>query len=205
MRLASTISPSGTRLTTAATEVETVSSSEASRFSSDTPSTAAQRDHHADEPEQQAVEGQLERRARMAKRARLPGDSLGVAVDADRLDDVGAASLDGERARAHLLARAAAHRCGFAAQDRLVQRQPFGFDEPAVGDELVAGGQPDEVAGDDLVDVQGTRAAVAHHRGGRRHERGQPVERSLGAHLLGDADAVLATRIPRNSASRQSP
>ena len=78
---------------------------------------------------------------------------------------------------------------GLAGQDRLVEREPVAALERPVGDDLVALLDQDEVALDDLVDVDVPRRAVAHDRGVRRDERREPVERPLRAHLLRDADA----------------
>ena len=54
--------------------------------------------------------------------------------------------------------------------------------------DLVARLQPHEVADHQLAHGRLARPLVAHHRRGRRDERGEPVERELRAHLLHDAD-----------------
>jgi hypothetical protein len=53
---------------------------------------------------------------------------------------------------------------------------------------LVSGSEAHEVPGHHLVDVERAGLAVAHDGGGRRHERRQPLEGALGAHLLDDPD-----------------
>jgi hypothetical protein len=64
----------------------------------------AETDDEHDQRVQQAVDGALERRARMAERARLSRDLRGEAVGADGGDLVGARALDHERPRAQLVA-----------------------------------------------------------------------------------------------------
>ena len=125
----------------------------------------------------------------MAELARLAGHALGVALRADRGDDVRALALDRERARAHRLAGAARHRVGLAREDRLVDAKTGRLRELAVGDHLVARPDADEIVDDHVVDRKLARLAVADDARGRRDERGKAVERVLGADLLRDADA----------------
>ena len=86
----------------------------------------AEDDDQRDERVEQAVDRSLERRARVAERARLAGDPRGEAVLADGRDPVGAGALDDERARPDLVADGAARRLRLAGQDRLVEPQVGG-------------------------------------------------------------------------------
>ena len=125
----------------------------------------------------------------MAELARRPGDPLGVALRAD--------GVDLERARCprrrtspteprpRLTARRAA-----ASPVRIDSSscRPTLVEQQAVGDDLVAGAEPDEVSDDDLRDVKRAGLAVPHDGRARRHERGQLVELPLRAKLLPDPD-----------------
>src|SRR5207237_1019016 len=99
----------------------------------------AERDHDPDEDEEEPVDGALERRARVAERARLAGDARRVARGADGGDGVGAYAFDDERARADAFPLRARDRLRLPGQDRLVERQSLALDEHAVGRDLVAG------------------------------------------------------------------
>ena len=111
----------------------------------------AERDHHRDEYEQELVQGALERRARMAEGSRLARQAVGVAVRPDRGHCVGADSLDRERPGAHCLARLVRNGLRLAGEDRLVDAQRFRLLERAVGHDLVARADPDEIADDELL------------------------------------------------------
>ena len=149
----------------------------------------AERHGHADEHVEQQVQRPLQRRVGMAELPRLPGDALGVAVRADRLDGVGARALRRRTSRSERVAARARDGPRLAGQDRLVERETPDVGELPVGDDLVTGLHANEVALHDLLDLHHARLAVAHDRRVRRDERGQPVERPLGAQLLPDADA----------------
>ena len=123
------------------------------------PEHDAERHHHGDEHEQELVQGALERRARVAEGARLARQPRGVAVRADRGDRVGADALDRERSGAHGVAGLARDRLGLAGEDRLVDAQRFRLLERAVGDDLVAGADPDEIADDELLHRNDPRLA----------------------------------------------
>ena len=66
--------------------------------------------------------------------------------------------------------------------------RPREDDDHAVGDELVAGLDPDQVAGDDLVGAQLDQLAVADGLRPRRDQQRELVERLLGLQLLADPD-----------------
>ncbi len=63
------------------------------------------------------------------------------------------------------------------------------LDHGAVGDDLVAGTQRDDVAVDHLAGRDGLLAAVADCARMRGDQEREPVERPLGADVLEDADA----------------
>ena len=124
----------------------------------------------------------------MAELARRPRDPLGVALGADRGDLERPGSLDDERPRPHLLALRPLDRGRLAGQDRLVEPEPGAREQESVGDDLVAGREPDEIALHDLGDVKLPRLAVPDDRRLRRHERGQRIELLLRPELLPDPD-----------------
>ena len=62
--------------------------------------------------------------------------------------------------------------------------EPVRADHGAVGHDLVAGAQPHEVADHDVAQRHRVVRAVAHHHGLGGDQRGEPVQRPLGAHLL---------------------
>ena len=99
------------------------------------------------------VDLDLKRRRRMAELACLAGDLLRVALLTDRVELVVAGAREHERAREQPVAGALADPVGLAGEQRLVDGQPAGVDDGAVGDELVARLDPDEVAGNHLVGV----------------------------------------------------
>ena len=124
----------------------------------------------------------------MAELAGRPRDPLGVALGTDRRDLERPGSLDDERPRPHLLAHRPLHGGRLAGQDRLVEPEPGAREQEPVGDDLVAGREPDEVSLHDLGDVKLPRLAVPDDRRLRRHERGQRIELLLGPELLPDSD-----------------
>ena len=79
-------------------------------------------------------------------------------------------------------------------EQRLVHRQPTGVDQRAVGDELVAGLDADDVAGDDLVGDELDRAPVTHHLRPRRDQQGELIEGLLRLQLLADPDRRVDDR-----------
>ncbi len=131
------------------------------------PERHGDRDEHVEQDVQRA----LQRRVGVAELPRLAGDPLRVASLADRAHDVGARPLDDERARAHLVARGTHDGPRLAREDRLVERERVGLVERAVGDDLVAGRDADEIAFDHLLDRELALLAVPHDRRPRRHER----------------------------------
>ena len=149
----------------------------------------AERHHHAEQHEQQAVERPLERRARVSERARLARDALRVALRADRGDLVRARPLDDERARAHLVARAVAR----PRSDSPV-RIDSSSGRPALATSVPsattwspgASRTRSPTTTSSTCSCRGS--AVPHDRRVRRDERGEPVERPLGAQLLRDPD-----------------
>ena len=149
----------------------------------------AERHHHRDEHVQQAIDRTLERRAGMAELPRGARDPPRVAILAHGGDEERARSLHHERAGQHLLARRPRDGTGFARQDRLVDPQPGRLGEGAVGDDLVARSQADEVALDDLLDAHVPLGPVADDRRARRHERSERIELVAGTDLLPDPDA----------------
>ena len=88
-----------------------------------------------------------------------------------------------------------------AAQDRLVDPERVCPLERAVGDDLVAGADLNEIAGDEPVDENLPRSAVAHDGRRRDDQRRQPVERPLGTDLLPAPDPGVGDEHPRKSAS----
>jgi hypothetical protein len=147
-----------------------------------------ERHHHCHEHEQELIQGALERRARVAEGARLARQPGGIALRANRGDRVGADALDRERPGAHVVARFARDRFRLTGEDRLVDAQRFRLLERAVGDDLVARTDPDEIADDELLHPDDPRLRVADHRRLRRHERAETVECTLRPHLLHGPD-----------------
>jgi hypothetical protein len=125
----------------------------------------------------------------VAEGLRLARDFAGVALLADRVDDVVAGARDAEGARKHPVALALADPVGLAGQQGLVHRQPAGFGDLAVGDELVAGADRDQVAGHDLVGDQLHLGPVADDPRVGGDEDGDFVQRLLRLLLLVDTDA----------------
>ena len=105
-----------------------------------------------------------------------------------------ARARDPERAGEQPVADPLADPVGLAGEQRLVDGQPAGVDQRAVGDQLIAGLDPDQVAGDDLVGAQLDHATVADRLRARRDQQRQPVERLLGLQLLADADRRVDDR-----------
>ncbi len=130
----------------------------------------------------------------MAELLRLPGDLLGVGVAADRVDLVVAGPRRRERAGEHPVAAALLDPVRLPGQQRLVERQPARVDDVAVGDELIAGFDPDDVAGDDLLGTELDPTSVADHFGAGSDEEREVVERFLRLHLLADPDRRVDDR-----------
>ena len=148
----------------------------------------SERDHDRDQDEEQPVQRPLEGRARVAERSGFAGDARRVAVGPDRGDRVGAGALDRERAGADLVAGGVVDKARLAGEDRFVEPKRLRAFERAVGHDLVAGCEADEVAEHELVDVNRPRSAVAHGRGDRRDEGREMVECPFGANLLPASD-----------------
>ena len=147
------------------------------------------RDHDRDHQAQQPVDRELQRRELAAILARGVRELVGVRIGADALGLVDAAARDAERAGLELVAGAPRVGVGLARQDRLVDLEPAGLEQPPVGDDLVARAHDDRVADDDVVDRDDALGVVAQDARARGREQCQPVERPLRAHLLDDADA----------------
>ena len=105
-------------------------------------------------------------------------------------------ALDRERARPHRLARAAHRGLGLARQVGLVQGEPVGRHHRPVGDDLIAGRQAHEVPHHHPVDGHAAVDPVAHDHRLWRDERGEPVERALGADLLERSDRDVREQDP---------
>ena len=143
---------------------------------------------------QHGVDLDLQRRGGVAELPRLAGDLGRVAVLADRVDFIVARARDPERAREHSVAGPFADPVRLAGEQRLVHREAARVDHRAVGDQLIAGLDPDDVAGDDLVRGQLDDAAVADRLGARRDQQRELVERLLGLQLLADPDRRVDDR-----------
>ena len=76
----------------------------------------------------------------------LAGDLLGIALLANGVDLVVARPADAESARQDPIAVALAHPVGLPGEHRLVEGEAARLDDHAVGDELVAGLDPHDVA-----------------------------------------------------------
>ena len=153
-----------------------------------------QRDHHVGAGDDDAVDLDLEGGGGMAEGARLAGEAAGVALLADRVDDVVAGAGDAEGAGEDAVAEALLDPVGLAGQQRLVEGHAAGRDRLAVGDQLVAGADGDHVAGDDLGREQLDDGAVADDPGARRDQDRQLVEGRLRLQLLADADVGVDHR-----------
>src|SRR5947208_3332264 len=132
----------------------------------------------------------------MAEGARLAGDAGRVALLPDCGDLELADAFGDERPRPHLLARPTRYRARLAGQDRLVERQAVRRLDPSVRHDLVARLDAQEVADDDIADADRAGATVSYDGGGRRDERGEPVERLLRPHLLDDPDRRVEDEDP---------
>ena len=207
VRLISRIRPSGTRLTIPAVSACTRARR---RLGTGSSTEIVQPDRERDRrarPATAAADRWLARAAsagggrrarwRSARSARLSGPTA-VASNS-------ALALDRERARPHRLPGAAHHRLGLAGQVGLVQREPVRADHgrrrrrPGRRRPAAPGRRRRRRS-------TGTRrsAPVAHHHRLRSDQRGEPVERALGADLLEGADRRCSRPgCPRNSASRQ--
>ena len=150
-----------------------------------------------DQPQQQPVVGPLERGARVAERARRGGQPGRAALRADRrrLEERGA--LDRERARPHRLAR---------ARERRAPTRRSGWPRPArarpptpPSRRRPPGRRPSDARGRrPPPGRRGTLAVdpVAHDHRLRRDQRGEPVERALGADLLERPDRDVRDQDP---------
>ena len=132
----------------------------------------------------------------MAKCARRRREPRAAAVVSDGGRGKRAGALDHKRPRQDLIGDIAQHRLALTGEVGLVQRQAIALHQRAVGDHLIAGHDPHEIAHHDLVDRHLTWCPVADHGRPRRDERGQFVQRTLGADLLKrpDRDARPGSR-----------
>ena len=147
-----------------------------------------ERHHHDRGRAQHAVDLDLKWRGWMAERPGFARHLLRVAVAANGIHLVVARAREAEGAREQPIAIALADSLGLTGEDRLVQHQATRGDDHAVGDELVAGLDPDQIAGDDLLGAQLDRLAVAHGHRPRRDQECELVERLLGLQLLANPD-----------------
>ena len=76
-----------------------------------------------------------------------------------------------------------------AGEHGLVAFQPLGLQQPQVGRHDVADGEPHDVAGHQLGDVDRWRLAVAHGQGGVAQLRVQRLDRPLGAVLVEEPES----------------
>ena len=96
---------------------------------------------------------------------------------------------DHEAAREHLVADALSIGVGLAGEQRLVDLEAVADAHDAVGRDLVAGAQLEQVVEHHRPRPRSRRAAPSRTtRGSRRVEHREPVERALGPDLLDDAD-----------------
>ena len=147
------------------------------------------RNHERNQDPEQVVDGELQRRELAAILSRDARQLVRVGVCSDALGLVGAAAGDAEGSRLHAVAGAPGVRIGLAGEDRLVDLQAAGLEQPAIGHHLVSRAQHDRVPGDHVVDVDLALRTVAQDPRPRRREQRQAIERSLGPHLLDDPDA----------------
>ena len=105
----------------------------------------------------------------------------------------------------HPVAGVASDRLGLAGQRRFVELQAGRAHQLAVGDDLVAGADPHQVAVHDLVDGHRALGTVAHHPRARRDQQGGLVERPLGSQLLDDADSRVGNSDRQEQPVRGSP
>jgi hypothetical protein len=117
-------------------------------------------------------------------RRQLPGVRLGA--HPGRL--VAARPGHHEAARQQLIARLLVYRLGLPGQQRLISLQARAVPHHPVRHQLIAGAQVDQIIGDQLLDGDLARRAVAEHPDPRRAEHGEPVQRPLGPQLLPDPD-----------------
>ena len=92
--------------------------------------------------------------------------------------------------------RAPHRRFGLAGQIGLVQGKPVGRHDCPVGDHLVAGRHADEVSHHHVVERHAAVDPVADHNRVRSDQRGEPVERPLGADLLKRPDRDVRDQDP---------
>ena len=136
--------------------------------------------------DQQHQEGQdaVDAPAQLGADQREPACFLGeagrVGVGPDLLGPVGPRARRDEAARQHLVADRLVLGVGLAGQQRLVQLQAMGLDDPSVDDHLLARTQHEHVVQDDLLDLDTVLHAVPTDHGVRLGEHRQPVQRQRG-------------------------
>ena len=198
VRLIRRIRPSGTRFTMPGGQGLHARRARCRRGRrTETASPTASGTREREQPQQQPVVGPLERRARVAERARGGGQPRRPALRADRRR-LERAPRPRRRTSPTRPARPAPRTTGSDSPVRLASSSasPSADTHRPVGDHLVAGRQTHEVADDDLLDRHPAVDPVAHdHRLGR-DQRGQPVERALGADLLERPDRDVRDQDP---------
>ena len=129
-----------------------------------------------------------ELRAGEREPARLGGELAGVRVRADRRRLEATGARDHDAARQHLGVDRLVDRVRLAGEQRLVELETVGGAHDAVGRNLVARTQLEQVVEDDRLDRALVEPAVPHDARHRRAQHGEPVEGPLGPDLLHDAD-----------------
>ena len=145
------------------------------------------RDHPGDVA-QDLVDSRDQLGANQRKAPRLRRQFPGVRVGAHPGRLIAARPGDHEAARQQPIASLFVHRLGLPGEQRLIGLQARAVAYYPVRHELIAGPKIDQVIGDELVDGDLSRRAVADHPDPRRAEHGEPVERPLSPQLLPDAD-----------------
>ena len=137
---------------------------------------------------QEAVDALHQLGADAGELAGFGGQLARVGVFAHRRGPVGSRARHNEAAREHPRAGLLFDRLGLAGQQRLVELEPARLDNSAVGHDLVAGAQDDQVVQDHGLERHLLRGPVADDGGSWSVEDGQAVQGALGAHLLDDAN-----------------
>ncbi|CAM5350569.1 hypothetical protein SSTU70S_00264 [Stutzerimonas stutzeri] len=159
-------------------------------------------DHHQHDPQQQRAEmaqAALELGFRRAQHQRaLDMSQLGVHAAVHRQQARRAAAQRGAAEQAVVSLREAGgglhltglfvDRKGFTGQQRLIDVAVARLDQPAIGGNQAAGGEFDDVAGDDFAGWQVLQAAVAPDVGATGHLLAQTLDRPVRADFVQAAD-----------------
>ena len=137
---------------------------------------------------QEGVDALLELGAGPGEHLDLGGQAPGVGVGPHRGGLEPARARQHHRPRQHLPVGVLRDGIGLAREGRLVDLQAGGLEQDAVGGNLVAAAQLQQVVEHHLGHRELVHPSPAHHPGGGGVEQGQAVERSLGPQLLDDAD-----------------